>query len=122
VTVAGRTNTEKIEDIAKQVIVLTRDVEHLRAILRDQTESVRNDVTELRQVVQSLRSLIDELRPRVAHVEQSDPSQIAVLVQRMGQLEKLLDEGRTRRWQVWLAFLGAILSATVALVVAFSKT
>jgi hypothetical protein len=41
----------------------------------------------------------------------------AVLDQRLAHVEKLLDEGRTRRWQVWLAFL----SAFVALAVAFAR-
>lgn len=117
----GRTNTERIEDVTKQVIVLTRDVEHLRAVLRDQAEAVRQDQGEIRSAVQALRSLLDDLKPRLAQVERFDPSQIPVILQRLAHLEKLLDEGRTRRWQVWLAFLGAALSATVALVVAFVR-
>src|SRR5687767_12093846 len=97
---AGRTNTERIEDLSKQVVILTRDVEHLRAILRDHTEAIRLEQSENRHRVQVLQSQVDELIQRTNHLERFEPSQIPVLVQRLGHLEKLLDEGRTRRWQV----------------------
>jgi hypothetical protein len=118
---AGRTNTDRIEDIGKQVIVLTRDVEHLRAVLRDQSDAVRRDQIDNRNETQALRSLVGELQQRVAGLERSDPGQIPVILQRIHHTEKLLDEGRTRRWQVWIAVFGAVLSATVALIIALVK-
>ena len=41
---------------------------------------------------------------------------VPVLEQRLALVEKLLDEGRNRRWQVWLAILSATLALVVALV------
>ena len=54
-------------------------------------------------------------------LESFNPGRIPVLEQRIAHVEKLLDEGRTRRWQVWLAVLGASLSAVIALIVALVK-
>jgi hypothetical protein len=67
-------------------------------------------VGELQIDVRRLTEKVHELTIRVATLEQ-----------RLIIVEKLLDEGRTRRWQVWLAFLGAILSASIALVIALVR-
>ena len=66
-------------------------------------------------------SLRSEIITRLAEIDKELSVQIAETHQRVEHLEKLLDEGRMRRWQVWLAFLGAILSATIALIVALVK-
>ncbi|HEX3152443.1 MAG TPA: hypothetical protein VHR66_30495 [Gemmataceae bacterium] len=48
-------------------------------------------------------------------------AKVALAEQRCKQMEKLLDEGRTRRWQVWLAFLGAAMGTATALLIAIIK-
>lgn len=73
------------------------------------------------ETLQSLSLSNQVLIQRVATLEKYDHMQLPVHAQRLNHLEKLLDESRTRRWQVWLAFCSAAMSAIVALTVAFVK-
>ncbi len=100
---AARTNSEKIEATQREIL----QQEHLLKQFQERYELE----------VGLLQSEVSELKKKVHALELQDPVQD----NRLSNVEKLLDEGRTRRWQVWLAFLGAILSATVALIVAFAK-
>jgi hypothetical protein len=100
---AARTNSEKIEAAEKEVLKQGH-------LLQFFEERYRAEVGLLQT---ESRGLSDRLHEQTL--------KIAVLEQRLSHAEKLLDEGRTRRWQVWLAFLGAALSATVALVVVFVR-
>jgi predicted nucleic acid-binding Zn-ribbon protein len=100
---AARTNSEKIEVTEKEVLRQSSLLQSLEERYRDEVGDLQNDIRRLTEKVH-------ELTVRVATLEQ-----------RVSHLEKLLDEGRTRRWQVWLAFMGAFLSAAVALTIAFAK-
>jgi hypothetical protein len=118
---AGRTNTEKIDDIGKQLVILTRDIEHLTADFRDLNFGIKTDLSEQKKAAEALRLVIEGQVHRLIQLEQYGPANLPVLAQRVTHLEKLLDEGRTRRWQVWLAFLGATLTAGAALLIAIVK-
>jgi hypothetical protein len=111
------TNTERIDDIARQVVILTRDVEHVTALLRDQGA----DLQKLTATVHDQSRQLEVLGLRITQIEKFDPSQIPLGDRRLTHVEKLLDETRLTRRQVYLAFLAAALSATVALVVAFVR-
>lgn len=100
---AARTQGERLEVVENGILRHGFQIENLE-------ERFRTDVSAFKIQVRLLEERFAELSARVAVAEQ-----------RCTQLEKLLDEGRTRRWQVWLAFLGAILSATIALVVALLR-
>jgi hypothetical protein len=67
-----------------------------------------------------VKGLQADVEALTAHLHEQQLKAVAQ-DQRLLHVEKLLDEGRTRRWQVWLAFLGAILSAAIALTVSFVK-
>jgi predicted transcriptional regulator len=100
---AARTNSEKIEAAEREVLKQG----HLLQLLE---ERYRVEVGLLQA---ETRAVSDRLH------EQS--AKIAVLEQRLSHAEKLLDEARTRRWQLWLAIFSAVLSATIALIVALVK-
>ena len=100
---AARTHGERIEVAEKEVLRHGFQIESLE-------ERFRTDVVVLKAQIRVLEEKAMESVAKAALTEQ-----------RCNQLEKLLDEGRTRRWQVWLAVLGAILSATIALIVALVK-
>jgi hypothetical protein len=114
--VAGRTNTEKIDDLARQVVILTRDVEHLTADFRNQNTGSTAELAEVRKAGEALGRVAEGLLHRVANLEQFKPAELPLVTQRIAHLEKLVEDGRTRRWQVWLAILGAALALDVALV------
>jgi multidrug resistance efflux pump len=95
---AGRTNTEKIEATAHEVVrqgVLLANLDDRYRI------EVGNLIADVRKQLERIQELTVKL---------------SVLEQRLATAEKLLDEGRTRRWQVWLAILSATLALVVALV------
>jgi ferritin-like metal-binding protein YciE len=100
---AGRTQGERLEVIEQGVLRHSFQIENLE-------ERFRTDLAMTKTQIRALEDRVAELASRVAVAEQ-----------RCTQMEKLLDEGRTRRWQVWLAFVGAALSATVALVIALVR-
>ena len=100
---AGRTNTEKIEATAHEVV-------RQGVLLTNLDDRYRIEVGSLIADVRKQADRIHELAVKLTAVEQ-----------RLTHVEKLLDEGRTRRWQVWLAFVGAAFSAAAALVVAFAR-
>jgi hypothetical protein len=102
-TLAARTNSEKIESAEREIL----EQKHL---LKQFQERYSLEVSLLQSEVDKLTTKTQELMLKAG-----------VLEQRIVSAEKLLDEGRTRRWQVWLAFFGAILSATIALVVALVR-
>jgi len=118
---AGRTNTDRIEEIGKQVISLSRDIEWLTDEFPEESKALRNDLVVTKKSIDDLARDNAVMQQRIAQLEITNPAQLPVLVQRLNHLDKLLDESRTRRWQVWLAFLSAAMSAIVALVVAFAK-
>ena len=117
----ARTNTERIEEIGKQVIVLTRDVDHVSADLQKLTILLQTELSQAKAIIQQHDWRIVVLEQRLGQVEAFTPSQIPIQTQRINHLEKLVEEGRTRRWQVWIAFLGAILSAVIAAIVAIVR-
>ena len=100
---AGRTNTEKIEATANEVL-------RQGVLLANLDDPYRIEVGNLIADVRKLSERVQDLTVKLTAVEQ-----------RLTHVEKLLDEVRTRRWQVWLAFMGAALSAAVALAVAFVR-
>ena len=100
---AGRTNTEKIEATAAEVVRQGNLLVRLDERYGAEVGTLMSDVRRLNEKAHELDIKMTSMDQRLLHVEQ------------------LLDEGRTRRWQVWLAFLGAAMSATVALVIAFVK-
>ncbi|MBO0699870.1 MAG: hypothetical protein J2P46_15840 [Zavarzinella sp.] len=102
-TLAARTNSEKIEAAEREVL-------EQRHLLKQFLERYDLEVGLLQSEVDKFATKTQELTLKVA-----------VLEQRLAHVEKLLDESRTRRWQVWLAFLGAVLSATIALVIALVR-
>lgn len=125
---AGKSNTEQIQEIAAELRQLTGRFEvHVALTVREfevhaekfagATSGVDRALAELRASCERLTAI----EHRCTQMERFNPERVAFLEQRCSHLEKLVDEGRTRRWQVWLAFLGAALSATVALVVAFTR-
>jgi hypothetical protein len=127
-TVAAKTNTELIQDLTHELrqlgerlsvhatfaeLEIKRHESELAAVTRDG----ENTVAEL----QRLSVRVVALEQRCGQIERFNPERVAFVEQRLSGVEKLVEEVRTRRWQVWLAMLGAILSAVVALVVAFVK-
>lgn len=100
---AGRTQGERLEVVEQGVLRHSIQIDNLE-------ERFRTDIARVQAQVRTLEDRVAELAARVAVAEQ-----------RCTQMEKLLDEARTRRWQVWLAFLGAILGVGTALVVAFAR-
>lgn len=100
---AARTNSEKIESAEREIL----EQKHL---LKQFQERYGLEVGLLESEAEKLTKSTQDLTLKVA-----------VLEHRLASAEKLLDEGRTRRWQVWLAFLGAFLSAAVALAVALVR-
>jgi len=101
--VAARTNSEKVEAAEREILKQGH-------LLRHFEERYRIEVSVLQS---ESRAATDQIHQLVLKV--------AVLEQRILTTEKLLDESRTRRWQVWLAFFSAAMSAVVAIVVAFAK-
>ena len=104
-----------------EIIRLSADFENGIERLRSVEEVLQEEFRTMRQVVVQVESRVNVLEARLAHLERFDPNRVAVLEQRCAFLEKLLDEGRTRRWQVWLAVLGAIVSAFIALTIALIR-
>lgn len=100
---AGRTNTEKIEATSHEVL-------RQGVLLANLDDRYRIEVGNLIADVRKQTERVHELTVKLTALEQ-----------RLISAEKLLDEVRTRRWQVWLAFMGAALSAAVALGVAFAR-
>jgi hypothetical protein len=119
--VPSRTNTDRIIDAEKEIIRLSADFENGIERLRSVEGVLQDELRSMRKVLAEMESKVNILEARLAHVERFDPKRVAVLEERCAFIEKLLDEGRTRRWQVWLAVLGAILSAVIALIVALIK-
>ena len=125
---AAKTNSELIQDLAADMRQIG---ERLSVHANVADLEIKRHETELSILSQECRRLSSELQvlqvritsqeERNLQFERFNPERVAFLEQRATHLEKLLDEGRTRRWQVWLAFLGAAMSATVALVIAFVK-
>ena len=99
----GRTNTEKIEATAQEVV-------RQGVLLANLDDRYRIEVGNLIADLRKQTERVHELTNRLTAAEQ-----------RLTHVEKLLDEVRTRRWQVWLAFMGAALSAAVALGLAFAR-
>jgi len=99
----SRTQTERIEAVEKEALRQGFQLQNLE-------DRSRSDIAILRAEIRRLEDRLLEVSPRLATSEQ-----------RCSQLEKLVEEGRTRRWQVWLAVLAAILSAVIALIVALVK-
>ena len=125
---AAKTNSELIQDLAADMRQIG---ERLSVHANVADLEIKRHETELSILSQECRRLSSELQvlqvritsqeERNLQFERFNPERVAFLEQRATHLEKLLDEGRTRRWQVWLAFVGAALSAIVALVVAFAR-
>jgi hypothetical protein len=100
---AGRTNTERIEATSHEVL-------RQGVLLANLDDRYRLEVGTLIADGRKQNERVQELTVKLTAVEQ-----------RLYHVEKLLDEVRTRRWQVWLAFMGAALSAAVAVAVAVAK-
>lgn len=98
-----RTNSEKVETAEKEILRQGHLLKHFEERYRDEVGELQSDLGHVTDKLHELTLKVNVNEQRLVHVE------------------KLLDEGRTRRWQVWLAFLGAAMSATVALVIAFVK-
>jgi hypothetical protein len=126
--VAAKTNSELIQDLAADMrqigerLSVHANVADLE-IKRHETELsiLSQECKRISSELQVLQVRITSQEERNLQFERFNPERVAFLEQRATHLEKLLDEGRTRRWQVWLALLGAILSATIALIVALVK-
>lgn len=73
---AGRTNSDRIEDLSRQVIILTRDLEHLSADFRAWAEFLSNNVMDLGGKCESANRSIDLLEQRFTHLEEQNPAQI----------------------------------------------
>ncbi len=99
----SRTNTDRIIEAEKEIARLSADFNNALQRLSSVEDSLRIE----------LRRLADTVGDLAVKFSANDI--------RTGQLERLLDESRTRKWQVQLAFTGCLLSAVVALVVAFVK-
>jgi hypothetical protein len=117
------TNTERIAELEKLVYGYVASMEAATSQgqkdLQELDERLRTVAAAHRHESEKTTNL--EYRCSKLETDRIDPAQFAVLGQRLTHLEKLLDEGRTRRWQVWLAVLGAIFSAIIALIVAIIK-
>jgi chromosome segregation ATPase len=100
---AARTNSEKIEAAEREIQRQGHLLQHLEDRYRIEVGVLQADLRGIAERFQALAL------------------NVAVVEQRLAQVEKLIDEARTRRWQVWLAVLGAILSAVIALIVALVK-
>ena len=111
----ARTNTEKIEDVTAQVLILRRDVEHLTTDFRAQCAAIKSELTEQRKANEAVLRLAEALGLRVAQIESFKPSELPVVTGRVDHLKELLAEVRTRRWQLWLAVISAIVALAVAL-------
>jgi len=118
---AGRTNSDRIEDLNRQVIVLTRDVEHVIADSRERAELLSRSVADLKRKRDAGDRRLDLLEQGFSYLDSHNTAQIPLLAQRLAQIEKQADENRIRKWQVWLAFIGAFLSILVAIVVSIVK-
>jgi hypothetical protein len=126
--VAAKTNSELIQDLAADMrqfgerLSVHANVADLE-IKRHETELsiLSQECKRISSELQVLQIRISSQEERNLQFERFNPERVAFLEQRATHLEKLLDEGRTRRWQVWLAVLGAILSASIALIVALVK-
>jgi hypothetical protein len=101
--VAGKTNTERIQEIGEKVIQLTVSQDNLAETLRREMDRLQ---TDQRDILDSLNNLV---------------SRLAVLDQRCTQLEKVSEESERRRWQVWLALLGCLFTLIISLVLLFLK-
>ena len=111
----GKTNTEKIDELSRQVASHFPVAEMLFKDLRRDIDALTRRLDEGASLLQSSLLKIAALEQRIVHLEQRAlefaPSRIAVVEQRCAQLEKQSD----RRWQVWLAILGSVLALLIAL-------
>lgn len=119
----SRTNTDRIEELNTSFHTFAATTK----VNTDKLLEKQVEIIDRLRTLESERQMEREKRIALEHrcerleADRVDPANIAVLTQRTTYLEKLLDESRTRRWQVWLAFLSAGMSAVVALTVAFAK-
>ncbi len=100
---AAKTNTERIQEIGEKVIQLAAYQEILGETLRREMDRLQADQ----------RATTD--------LQNNASARIAVLEQRCSQLEKNADESDRRRWQVWLAFLGCLLTLIIHLILIFLR-
>jgi septal ring factor EnvC (AmiA/AmiB activator) len=96
---AGKTNTEAI-----------RDLENTVAMLGERVESLRRDIERVEtahaKTVESLTRLT---------------TQVAVLEARLADLQKKLEESERKRWMIWLAVIGSLLTLAANLVLSFLR-
>ena len=118
---AGRTNSDRIEDLNRQVIVFTRDVEHVTADSRERAELLSRSVADLKRKRFVDDHRLDLLEQGFSYLDSHNTAQIPLIAQRLAQLEKQTEENRIRKWQIWLALVGAFLSIVVAIVVSIVK-
>ena len=99
----GKSNSEKIDDLQARVVRMSADLDNLEERQRAESDSLHDDVRELKAL---LNGLIREN---------------AVLVHRCNQFEKQIDESEKRRWQIIVAILTCFFTGFVALIVALLK-
>ena len=117
----SKTNTDRIVDSEKEIVRLSTDFNNVVERSRSVEDVLRAEIHDLSRTLSRIEVGVSETKIRLNQLEKFDPTRASALEQRVIRLEKLLDESRTRRWQVWLAFLSAAMSAIVALTVAFAK-
>lgn len=125
---AAKTNTELIQELFDEIRKLGErlavDEKVTERELKQHAEELASLKAKIEKAVESDQEIVVRtaaLEQRCNQLDRFDPERVAALENQARHLEKLLDEVRTRRWQVWLAFTGAALSAAVALIAAFIR-
>lgn len=96
-----RTNTERIDEVAKQLQEITLQSRTQTEVSRIRTEKLEDVAKEQQATLTKLQDKLNELA-----------AGIAMLEQRCAALEKHTD----RTWQIWLALVGAGLAILISLV------
>jgi DNA repair exonuclease SbcCD ATPase subunit len=126
--VAAKTNTELIQELFDEIRKLGERLAVDEKVTERELKQHAEELASLKAKIEKAAESGQEIVARTAALEQRcnqldrfDPERVAALENQGRYLEKLVDEARTRRWQVWLALFGAILGMTTALVVAFVR-
>ena len=96
----GKTNTDAI-----------RDLERMMAILEERVETILRDFD----------NLASEQR-RTSETTHALDKRVTVLEAQLGEFKKGYDEADRRRWAVWLALLGSMLTVLINVLMLFLRS